>query len=108
MTNIVNLCPHTINFLDVNGNPVDVPASGNLARVTVTTVDTGKTYNGIRVTRTTYGKVEGLPERKDNTIYVVSFQVASRVPDREDVFIPSESIRDSDGNIIGCKSLGHV
>lgn len=108
MTNIVNLCPHTVNFLDVNGNHVNVPASGNLARVAVNTVNTGETYNWIRVTRTTYGEVEGLPERKENTIYVVSFQVASRVPDREDVFYPNESIRDSEGHVVGCNSLGHV
>ena len=109
MTNIINLTPHTINFVDVNGNPIlSVPASGQLARVSAKTVPAGVTFNGIPVTYTSYGEVEGLPERQEDTVYIVSSLVASRVPDREDVFIPNESVRDSEGRIIGCKSLGHV
>ena len=107
--NIINLTPHTINFVDAEGNAIlSVPASGQLARVSAKTVTSDVTYNGIPVTYTSYGEVEGLPEREENTIYVVSSLVASRIPNREDVFIPNESVRDPEGRIIGCKSLGHV
>lgn len=62
----------------------------------------------IPVTGTTYGDVQGLPDQEEGTIYIVSSIVAKRVPDRLDVFIPNESVRDSEGNIVGCKSLAHV
>lgn len=131
---IVNLTPHTINFVDGEGRPlVTVEPSGRVARVTANTVTTGEVdvwadvfttihevllsldgaetpaeTVGIPITGTTYGKVEGLPDPEEGTIYVVSSLVASRVPNRTDVFIPNESVRDNQGRIIGCKSLGRV
>lgn len=60
------------------------------------------------MTETVFGEVEGLPETQEGTIYVVSSLVAQRVPNRTDVFIPNESVRDDQGRIIGCKSLGRI
>lgn len=109
MTNIINLTPHAIDIVDDNGNPfVSIPASGQIARVATQTVRTGESFNGIPVSRTTHGEVENLPDRQENTIYIVSLAVASTVPEREDVFIPNESIRNAQGFVAGCKSLGHV
>lgn len=109
---IVNLTPHSINFVTAEGEPLmTVAPSGQLARVTAKTVNTGEVTVGevtLPVTGTTYGEVEGLPAPEEGTIYVVSSLVASRVPDRPDVFIPNESVRDSAGRIVGCKSLGHI
>lgn len=107
---IVNLTPHSINFVNEGGEEIlEVKPSGSLARVTSRTVTVeGETYCGIPVTKTVYGEVEGLPDPEDGTIFVVSGIVAQRVPDRRDVFIPNESVRDPKGNIIGCRSLGRV
>lgn len=109
---IINLTPHSINFVDASGAPlVTVEPSGQLARVTAHTVTTGSVSVGdvtIPTTGTTYGEVEGLPAPEEGTIYIVSSLVASRCPDRTDVFIPNESVRDEKGRIIGCKSLGRV
>ena len=105
---IINLTPHAINFVTESGEElVTIDPSGSLARVTTTTVTIGS-LNGIPVTQTVYGEVEGLPDPTADTVYVVSSLVASRVPDRNDVFIPNESIRDDKGRIIGCRSLGRV
>ena len=104
---LVNLTPHTINLVTENGEEIAVEPSGQLARVTTETVRYG--YIGkIPLTKTEYGVVEGLPEPNDNCIYIVSLAVASRVPNRTDVMIPNESIRDDKGHVVGCKSLGHV
>ena len=106
---IMNLTPHSISFCDTEGTVIlTVEPSGQLARVSCKTVMTGESFNGIPVTKTVYGTVEGLPEPKDGTVFVVSSLVAARVPDRGDVFIPNESVRDENGRIIGCRSLGHV
>ena len=106
--NIKNLTPHTINFVSPEGHPViDIEPAGTVARVSVNTEMVGE-IDGIPVTKSVYGEVVDLPEPEDGTIYIVSALVAGRVPEREDVFIPSESVRDENGRIIGCKSLGHI
>lgn len=105
---IVNLTPHQINFVDDNGVAIlTVEPSGTLARVTTATVITGE-INGIPTTETRFGEVEGLPEKEEGVIFLVSSLVAQRCQDRDDVFIPNESVRDDKGRIIGCKSLGRV
>lgn len=109
---IVNLTPHKITFVTDKGN-LSIDPSGELARVSAKVEETGHIYVtkfgiSVPITETTYGEVEGLPDPKENTIFVVSSLVAQRVPEREDVFIPSESVRDEKGRIIGCKSLGHI
>lgn len=139
---LVNLTPHSINFVTAEGEPLlTVSPSGQIARVTAHTITTGKVdvwaeafvavnkmlelldeetpdkAVTIPLTGTTYGAVEGLPAplSKDDPRnlhggvgYIVSSLVASRVPNRPDVFIPNESVRDDKGRIIGCKSLGHI
>ena len=105
---IINLTPHALNFVGEDGQIVlTVEPSGTLARVSSKTILTGEIM-GIPVTSTEYGEVEGLPAPEEGTVYVVSSLVASRVPERGDVFIPNESVRDEKGRIIGCRSLGHV
>lgn len=106
--NIVNLVPHDVVFVHEDHSIICiVPPSGMLARVTSRTKVIGS-INGIPVTTTEYDDVIGLPDSEEGTIYVVSSMVAQRVPNRDDVFIPNESIRDFRGVIIGCKSLGRV
>ena len=105
---MINLTPHEINFVDGNGTLLlTVEPSGQLARVSVRTGTVGE-IGGIPVTQSVFGEVEGLPAPEDGTIYIVSALVAGRVPDRRDVFIPNESVRDDKGRIVGCKSLGRV
>lgn len=108
--NIINLTPHAITFV-VGDNKIIFDPSGVIARVSSKTETVGSIeFNGISipVTTTVFGEVENLPQPKEGTIYVVSSLVAGRVPDRDDVFIPNESIRDDKGRIIGCLSLGKI
>ena len=92
----INLTPHVINLIGVG----ELPSSG-LARVKDTL--TGDGMLKIR----TYGAIEGLPEAKDNTIYIVSSMVMSQAvkQGRTDVYAPADFLRDSDGKIVGCKNL---
>lgn len=92
----INLTPHAINLIGVG----ELPSSG-LARVKDTL-----TGDGILKVRT-YGAIEGLPEEKDDTIYIVSSMVMSQAvkQGRTDVYAPSDFVRDDEGKIIGCKSL---
>lgn len=103
---IINLTPHAVTIVKETGNLI-FPASGQLARVSARTVTVGE-IDGIPVTETLYGEVEGLPAETAETIYIVSSLVAQRCKGRNDVFIPNESVRDEAGRIIGCKSLGRI
>ena len=105
---IINLTPHAIIFVGNDGTVIKtVEPSGAVARLTTRTITTGE-VDGIPVTETVFGEIEGLPEPTPNTVFIVSSLVAGRVPDREDVFIPNESVRDEKGRIVGCRSLGRI
>lgn len=111
MQKIVNLTPHTINFVGQDNTIVaSIPSSG-VARATQRReiVDT-IVANGISlpIARCTYGDVQGLPEPMDDTIYIVSAITAQAVPTRPDVFIVDDSVRDESGRIIGVRGLAHV
>lgn len=105
---IVNLTPHSVNLFNNHTGAYDAIApSGIVARVAATTVPCG-TVGAYAATTTSYGDVENLPEPEPETIYVVSSIVAQRVPERDDVYIPNESVRDESGRIVGCRSLGKI
>ena len=103
---IMNLTPHAINFV-MEGGIVTIEPSGAIARVSTKTVVIGE-INGIPVTETQFGELENVPAPSEDVIYIVSSLVAQRCKDRDDVFIPNESVRDEAGRIIGCKSLGRI
>ena len=104
---IVNLTPHAINFVNDGKVYLTVPPSGRIARCAVKRKQTG-TINGIPVNKTVLGKAEDLPQSEYDTIYIVSSIVAQAVPEREDVYIPDDTVRDAAGVIIGCKGIAHI
>lgn len=99
---IVNLTPHTINVL--GDNPQNFPPSGTVARCAVTRQQVG-TVDGVPLNRTVYGDVTGLPAPQPGTYYIVSALVAQAVPDRTDVLITDDAVRDDQGRIVGCRAL---
>lgn len=107
MSNLVNLTPHAINIIFGNETKIVEP-SGTIARVSMTQERIGEVDDGIPVYRNSYGKPEGLPEPEENTYYIVSALLAQAVPEREDVLITSNPIRDEAGRIIGCGALAHI
>jgi len=105
--NVINMTPHAINIVDDAKVVIKtIPQSGSLIRLQASTVDAGFTVDDIKVTKTVFGTPEGLPEYSLGTFYVVSQLVKSALPNRSDLLVPAEVVRDSNGNIIGCKSLG--
>lgn len=105
---IINMTPHTINFVGKDGNIVrSIEPSGIVARAASKREQIG-TIDGIAVNRTAFGEVQGLPEAQENTIYVVSSITAQACPEREDVFIVDDAVRDESGRIVGCRALAHV
>ena len=83
-----------------------IPPSGTVAKITqirrqVTVLD------GIPVNQIFIGKVEGLPSPGEfNTFYIVSPSIATVETTRNDLLIVDSTVRDKNGNIIGCTSFG--
>jgi len=100
----VNLTPHNINIVLVNGEVVIVEKGDGIARVASSNVPAG-TFGGVQLFRTTYGAVEGLPEPQESVMLIVSAMVRGEVPNRSDVASPGQLLRDQAGNVIGCQGL---
>lgn len=99
-TNLVNLTSHTINECT---SGTTIPLSGIVARAKPMTVKVAE-YNCIPVYETVFHGVEGLPEAKENTIYIVSSLCLNLCKEmgRTDCVSPGNTQKDENNNIIGC------
>ena len=102
---IINLTPHPVNLLDVDANVVITFHTEGLARCSQNDVIIGRLNKDIILTKTSYGEVIGLPEQSPRTFYIVSRLVRNALPNRTDLLVPNQLIRDSEGQIVGCRSF---
>jgi len=104
---IINLTPHPIIIIKENGEKIILEKCNNPARCDSFRVKVCE-INGISVNKVCFGQIYNLPEKRENTIYIVSRIIAEAAKDRDDLYIVDETIRDENGNIIGCKSLAKI
>ena len=111
MNKIINLTPHSVNVIrDDNSVAITIEASENVARCsqTIDIVDTINVNNiAIPVSSSSYGEVVDLPAPQDDTYYIVSRLVMSACPNRQDLLVPNDLVRDEAGRVIGCRSLAN-
>jgi hypothetical protein len=106
MENIINMTPHPVTILDADNNVIHVFPKGNtMIRLSVSTVEAGSVGN-VKLTKTVFGEPVGLPDFREGIFYIVSQLVKNACSDRTDLLVPAEVVRDANGNILGCKSLG--
>lgn len=110
---LINLTPHDIQLVyqepGLDHESIDIiPASGMLARCDVIKEEAGM-IGPVPVYRMSYGPVQGLPEPQEDTVYLVAAVVAQSLGDsRDDVLVPIDFVRDDQGQITGCRSLGRL
>lgn len=105
---LINLTPHTVHLL-LGDRLVTIPASGRVARCEVTEKRIGVGKVGLQtfpLVKTIYGEIEGLPEPKSGTYFVVSAIVAS-ASGRRDLLVPHRLVRRG-GRVTGCRALAQV
>lgn len=103
---IVNMTPHDVTVYSQDNRALIVyHPSGKLIRLSQRNETVGD-INGIPTIKVVFGEPEGLPEYDPDTVYIVSAFVKSALPDRADLVVPSDPVRDPDGRIIGCRMLG--
>ena len=103
----VNLTPHDIVVYRDDDRTETIPASGQVARVQ-TIQEQVDELNFIPVVRTKFGEVEGLPEPRRDTVYIVSSLVLQALRgSRKDIVAPDtgpeSAVRDENGRIIGIR-----
>jgi len=103
---IKNFTPHPITVVDSKGNIVKTFQPEGLVRLKASTVPAGFEVDGVPVTKTVFGEPEGLLEQQDGVFIVVSQLVKSALPQRTDLVVPAEVLRDTEGKILGCQSFG--
>lgn len=121
---IVNCTPHTVFILSSNNCEYDshkrcYALKGEaevlyeylptriLPRVSMTQEIIGE-VEGVTLKRNTYGKIEGLPPHEEGVYLIVSAMCAQACPERHDLLIPTDMVRDAAGNIVGCLSFSIV
>jgi hypothetical protein len=103
--NIINCTPHPITIVDGENKVTRTIESSGLVRLVAKTVSRG-TLDDVPISETVFGEPEGLPDFVEDTYIIVSQLVKSAIPQRADLLVPAEVVRDEKGNIVGCKSLG--
>jgi len=100
---IINKTPHPVVIVD--GPTFPACPKDELIRLASTTVP-AESIEGIPTSQTVFGEPEGLPPAIPGTFFIVSQIVRSACPDRDDLLVPAEVVRDDTGTIVGCRSLG--
>jgi len=102
---IINLTPHDVDFYK-DGKIVKTFKSQGSWRLTEVLNHVGHICD-IPITSSEYIKGNA-PPYKEGTYYIVSNVIQFAFPERTDLLIPLELVRDDKGNIIGCGSLGYA
>lgn len=100
LTVLVNLTPHDVLVID-GEKSIDIQKSGEVARVSTKSEKIG-TAAGLPLFTTVYGEVTGLPTPSTGTYLIVSALVRCALPERKDLISPSQLVRNSAGEIVGC------
>lgn len=108
---IINKTPHSINFY--YGDKIyTFKSDESPCRITSTEEDGScikcghwQDFIELPIKKIKYGKTENLPEQNNWAYYIVSSIVKANNPDRKDLIVPNDFVRDDKGNIIGCKSF---
>lgn len=105
MQTIINCTPHPITIFGANNEVLlQLPKGETVPRLTQSS-QTVQNIAGIPITETVFGETTDLPQQQAGVFLIVSRLVLAANPDRSDLLVPNDMVRDDSGNIIGCKSL---
>ena len=99
---IRNLTPHTITLL-IDGEMEEILPDGIVPRVSKTQITICE--GPIKVVKEVFGEIKDLPE-PNGDLLIVSQICCAAVPERDDLYYPTDLIRDDEGRIVGARALG--
>jgi hypothetical protein len=105
-----NLTPHEV-VVDAGSGTVRLPPSGVVARCT-TTRDILEHVSvedvAVPLTRVRVVECQDLPQPEAGVMLMVSRLVAEARPDRADLVVPDDAIRDDQGRIVAVRALARL
>lgn len=100
---VVNLTPHEITVMDKDDQVLVVyPPCGTLARL-VSEFGAARAFGEVPLGALRFGQVDGLPEPLAGVLYLVPLLVKLTTPNRPDVAVVVNEVRDECGRIVGCR-----
>lgn len=121
MGQIVNMTPHPIHICGEDGQVVRTIQNCGWELRLATSTEVADEFDGITITKTVFGEPSAVKGKSFNgqpnpweiidrsNRYVVSQLVKNAFAGHwlgDLLVVPAEVVRDSNGNILGCKSLG--
>ena len=109
---LVNLTPHEINIIARDGSAVSIPLTAPATRCEESRSEFGtmtdEVGHSIRIIELRRGQVYDLPPVTLGVRYIVSAVVALAQPDRTDLLVVDEIVRNGDGRVVGCRALAYL
>lgn len=104
---LINATEHPIRIVHEDGTLItEIPPSGIVIRLLSSTVVPVDTFDGIPITKTYFKTPTNMPQEKDGVYYIVSQMIKNAFPQREDLLVPTQMVRDENDTIVGAQSLG--
>jgi hypothetical protein len=104
MPTLVNRTPHVVRIL-VGEEAIRTIEPTFPTPRTASTRMQFSIVDGIPVDRVIYGGVVDMPPAEPGVFLIVSLMVAQALPERKDLLVPGEVVRDAAGTIVACKGL---
>jgi hypothetical protein len=109
---VINLTPHAVVLMPEgpDGPSVTLEPSGVVARCATQRVRAGEVEIAgltVPITRTSFGRLEGLPDPQPGVLYLTSALAAqaAAASGRTDVVMVDDPVRDEAGRVIGARAL---
>ncbi|MBR8744488.1 hypothetical protein [Nocardiopsis sp. MG754419] len=102
---VINLTPHEVRVVDAQARVIRTwqsaprPARVETDRVRLHVLD------GIPLLSEERTRAANLPDPEDGVWYIVSSVVSSAHPERRDLLVPSDLVRDGKGVVTACRSF---
>ncbi|MEE2040797.1 hypothetical protein Q8791_26610 [Nocardiopsis sp. CT-R113] len=102
---VVNLTPHAVTVVDESSRVIRCwPGSDEPARVEAVRVPVGLEVAGVPLMAEERTRAN-LPEPQEGVWFIVSSVVGSAHPERRDLLVPSDLVRDGKGVVTACRSF---
>jgi len=106
-----NLTSHPVDIHGETAHLTLPPEANATPRIIETSTARGTVdLNGLTVPllQVTASHVSGLPAPEQGILLVVARVVAEAAPERDDLVVPYEPVRDPQGAVVGCRSLARI
>jgi hypothetical protein len=101
----INCTPHPITLIGSDNEVLFTLPKGQVVPRLSQSTKQVDVVQGVSITETQFGETQELPAPVEGMLLIVSRLILAANSNRADLVVPNELVRDSDGNIIGCKSL---